>query len=63
MSTHNLCFGSKIRKIGYPCKPHFFYIKVRFNGVHISWICFPDEKVHDVRDIVFQFNKVKTKHL
>ena len=26
-STHNLCFGSKIRKIVYPCKPQFYYIK------------------------------------
>ena len=32
-STHNLCFGAKIRKIGIP--PHtpvFFYIKVGLRG-------------------------------
>ena len=31
-STHNLCFGTKIRKIGilYPCKPQFYHIKVGY---------------------------------
>ena len=32
MSTHNLCFGSKIRKNIYPCIPKFYYIKVEFWG-------------------------------
>ena len=34
-STHNLCFGAKIRKNVYPCKPqfHYMYIKVRCKGV------------------------------
>ena len=42
MSTHNLCFFIKIRKNNvYPCKPQFYYTKVRFNGVKI--ICFCDE--------------------
>ena len=27
-STHNLCFGAKIRKKVYPCKPQFYYINV-----------------------------------
>ena len=26
-STHNLCFGAKIRKNVYSCKPQFYYIK------------------------------------
>ena len=43
MSTHNLCFGAKIRKIGMPCKPQFFYIKVGYKGVNITRTCFPDE--------------------
>ena len=42
MSTHNLCFGSKIRKIIYPFTPQFYYIKVGFKGVYFSWTCFPD---------------------
>ena len=43
MSTHNLCFGAKIRKIGIPLHtPQFFYIKVGFKGVYFSWTCFPD---------------------
>ena len=43
MSTHNLCFGSKIREIGlvYPCKPQFYYIKVGSKGVYITPTCFP----------------------
>ena len=32
-STHNLCFGAKIRKIGIPCIPQFYYIKVGFKDV------------------------------
>ena len=28
MSTHNLCFRAKIRKICIPNKPKFYYIKV-----------------------------------
>ena len=42
-STHNLCFGAKIRKIGIPFIPQFGYIKVGFKGVYIARICFPDE--------------------
>ena len=41
-STHNLCFGAKIRKIGIPCIPQFYYIKVGFKGVYITRTCFPD---------------------
>ena len=39
MSTHNLCLGSKVRKIGIP---QFDYIKVGFKGVYIAWTCYPD---------------------
>ena len=42
MSTDNLCFEAKIRKIGIPCKPQYFYIKVGFKGVYFSLTCFPD---------------------
>ena len=42
-STHNLCFGAKIRKKVYPCIPQFCYIKVGFEGVYISRTCFPDD--------------------
>ena len=41
-STHNLCFGAKIRKIGIPYIPQFCYIKLGFKGVYISQACFPD---------------------
>ena len=27
----------------YPCKPQFFYIKVGFTGVYISWTCISDD--------------------
>ena len=41
-STHNLCFGAKIRKKVYPCIPQFYYIKVGFKGVYIARTCFLD---------------------
>ena len=40
-STHNLCFGAKIRKKKYPCIPQFCDIKVGFKGVNITRTCFP----------------------
>ena len=42
-STHNECFGSKIRNKVYPCHPSFIYIKVGFMGVQLSLACFHDE--------------------
>ena len=42
MSTHNLCFEAKIRKIVYPCKPQFYYIKVGCKGVFVTQTCFHD---------------------
>ena len=41
-STHNLCFGAKIRKNVYPCKPQFYYIKVECKGVFATRTCFRD---------------------
>ena len=41
-STHNLCFRAKIRKIVYPCKYQFYYIKVGCKGVYIARTCYPD---------------------
>ena len=42
MSTHNLCFGAKIRKKVYPCKPQFYYIKVGCKGAFSTRTCFRD---------------------
>ena len=44
-STHNVCFGSKTRKLGTPLQTavFFFYIKVGFKGLYIAWTCFPDD--------------------
>ena len=39
---HNLCFGAKIRKNVYPCKPQFYYIKVGCKGVFVTRTCFRD---------------------
>ena len=39
MSTHNLCFGAKIRKIGIPLHTPVYLHK---SGVYISRTCFPD---------------------
>ena len=43
-STHNLCFGSKIRKIGISLYTPVFIIKVEYmyKGVYITQTCFPD---------------------
>ena len=38
MSTHNLCFGAKIRKIGIPLHTPVLLYKM----VYITWTCFPD---------------------
>ena len=40
MSTHNLCFGAKIRKIGLPLQYLVFLIvyKVGFKGVYKSGV-------------------------
>ena len=40
MSTHNLCFGAKIRKKVYPCKPKFYYIKVGCKGFSLHGLVF-----------------------
>ena len=43
-STHDLCFMAKIRKNNvYPCKPQFYYIKVRCKGVYITRTCLHDD--------------------
>ena len=42
-STHNLCFGAKIRKIGIPLRiPVLLYIKVGYKGVYVTQTCFSD---------------------
>ena len=47
MSTHNLCFGAKIRKIDITLHtPVLLYIKVGFKGVFIAGTCFRDGTVH-----------------
>ena len=42
--THNLCFGTKIRKIGIPPAYPSFAIEVGYKGVYITRTCFPDLK-------------------
>ena len=41
MSTHNLCFGAKLRKIGKPVN-QFCYVKIGFRWVYITRTCFRD---------------------
>ena len=60
-------FWSKNKKNRYtPCKPHFFYIKMGFKGVYITWTCYPDveidtnlSKKHDI----YLFDTITVKHL
>ena len=61
-STHNVCFGSKLRILDIPLQTPFSlaYIKVGFKGVYISRTCFPDDYVFSMtlNDI---YNKVEDK--
>ena len=41
-STHNACFGSKLRKLGVPLQTPAFLYKLGFKGVYISLTCFLD---------------------
>ena len=41
-STINLCYGAKIRKIGIPLHTPILLYKCGFNGVYMSWTCYPD---------------------
>ena len=36
--------GSKMEMV-YPSKPQFYFIKVGFKGVFITWACFPDGSI------------------
>ena len=38
-------FWSKIRKNVYPCKPHFYFIKVGCKGVFVTRTCFRDDNL------------------
>ena len=45
MSTHNLCFGIKIRKIVHPCITQLYCIKVGYEGpvgvyVSLTFSCY-----------------------
>ena len=44
-STHNLCFGAKIRYNVYPRIPQFYYIKVGCKGVVVTRTCFSDANI------------------
>ena len=41
-STHNLCFGAKIRKKGIPLHTPVLLHKSGVYGVYITWLCYPD---------------------
>ena len=69
-STHNLCFGAKIRKIGISLHTQvLLYIKVGFKGVYMSRICFPDvsdacltldNAQHHLQSRLFTHRNIKT---
>ena len=41
-STHNVCFGAKIRKLIIPLHTLFYYISVGFKAVYVTRTSFPD---------------------
>ena len=54
MSTHNLCFGAKIRKKNvYPYIPQFHYIKVGCKGVFITRTCLHDDVYTELKKKVY----------
>ena len=63
MSTHNVCFGPKIRKLGIPLQtPFFFYIKVGFRGYtfhrHV-FLMIPSFNIDIQQNVVTSNEKVK----
>ena len=54
-STHNLCFGAKIRKIGIPLNTPVLLYKsgVGFNGVYITRTCFHDDCHHGLSPLSY----------
>ena len=59
MSTHNLCFGAKIRKNIYtPAYPSFAIYKMGYKGVYIARTCYPDV-VNGLRCVVFSPQQYK----
>ena len=54
-STHNLCFGAKIRKNVYPCKPQFYYIKVGCKGAFVTRTSFRDVSLLNYQRTEFLF--------
>ena len=43
----SMFLSRNMKNIVYPCKPQFYYIKVRFRGVKIIYVCFHNEKLKD----------------
>ena len=56
-STHGLCFRAKIRKNEYPCKSHFYYIKVGCKGVFVTRTCFRDGVLFSCHIQYFVFHR------
>ena len=51
-TTHNLCFGSKIRKIGIPLHNRVLLYKSGFKGVYIAQTYFPDEQIQIISNSI-----------
>ena len=59
-STHNLCFGSKIRKV-YPCKPQFYFINVGYKGYTLHRHVYVVTDVHIEQNFGYQARKYSSK--
>ena len=59
MSTHNLCYRANIKKNGYPCKPHFYYIKVGCKGYTLHRLLHRGlSEPESYGDLVYKFKKI-----
>ena len=56
MSTHNVCFGLKIRKLGIPLQTPVFLYKSGVCGVYISRTDFPNVIAAHPRKISYSTN-------
>ena len=62
MDTHNVCFGSIIRKLCIALQTPVFLYKMGFSGVYISRTCFPDQVIATLQHHIDTFIHGKGHH-
>ena len=54
-----MCLSRNKKNNVYPCEPQFYYIKVGFKGVKITYVCFRDDLtgMHTLRALYVSFTR------